>query len=137
MTMILRDSIRLVRNPSASLAVAVILSLSAPAAYAQRAFPTPEEAAGALATAVKSGVRMDILWVLGPHANDIISSGDDVADAETRQRFTAAYDTKHSIKPEGDKKGVIIMGADDFPFPIPLMRKKAGWHLATVTGRLE
>src|SRR5258705_13896988 len=115
MTMILRDSIRLVRNPSASLAVAVILSLSAPAAYAQRAFPTPEEAAGALATAVKSGFRKDILWGLGSEGEDIISSGDDVADAEARQRFIEAYDPKHLVKLEGGKKGGIILGNDGFP----------------------
>ena len=65
------------------------------------------------------------------------SSGDDVADAEARQRFTGAYDAKHSIKLEGDKKGVIILGTDDFPFPIPVMRKKAGWEFDTAAGRLE
>jgi Protein of unknown function (DUF2950) len=135
--MTLLHSIRLVRNLSATLAMAVVLALSVPAAYAQRAFPTPEEAAGALVTAVKSGVRMDILWVLGSDGEDIISSGDDVADADSRQRFIAAYDAKHSIKLEGDKKGVIILGNDDFPFPIPLMRKKAGWEFDTATGRLE
>jgi hypothetical protein len=137
MTMTLLHSIRLVRNLSATLAMAVVLALSVQAANAQRAFPTPEEAAGALATAVKSGFRKDILWVLGSEGEDIISSGDDVADAESRQRFTEAYDAKHSIKLEGDKKGVIILGNDEFPFPIPLMRKKAGWEFDTAAGRLE
>ena len=106
-------------------------------ANAQQSFSTPEEAASALAVAVKSGFQRDILKVLGLRRADIVSSGDDVADAEARQRFTVAFDAKHSIKPEGDKKGVLILGTDDFPFPIPLVREKRGWEFDTDAGRLE
>jgi Protein of unknown function (DUF2950) len=137
MTMTIRHSIRLVRNLSSSLAVAVILVLPAPAAHAQQAFPTPEEAASALAAAVISGARKEMLRVLGFDGEDIILSGDDVADAEARRRFTAAYDAKHSISIEGEKKGVIILGTDDFPFPIPLTRQKRGWEFDTAAGRIE
>jgi len=137
MTMTLRHSIRFVRRPSASMAVAATLILSATAAQAQQAFSTPEEATSALTDAVKSGIRKTMLRVLGSGGVDIISSGDDVADAESRERFVGAYDAKHSIKLEGDKKGVIILGNDDFPFPIPLMRKKAGWEFDTAAGRRE
>jgi hypothetical protein len=135
--MALRDSTPFVRKLSASLVVAVIVILSAAAAQAQQAFPTPEEAASAFADAVKSGVRKEMLRVLGSGGADIIESGDDVADVEARQRFTGAYDAKHSIKLEGDQKGTIILGNDDFPFPIPLMRKKARWEFDTAAGRLE
>jgi hypothetical protein len=118
-------------------AVATVFFVWTTCANAQQSFSTPEEAAGALAVAVKSGAQMNILKVLGFRGADIVSSGDDVADAEARQRFTAAYDAKHSIKLEGDKKGVIILGADDFPFPIPLTREKRGWEFDTAAGRLE
>jgi hypothetical protein len=118
-------------------AVATVFFLWTTGANAQQSFSTPEEAVDALAVAVKSGAQMNILKVLGFRGADIVSSGDDVADAEARQHFTAAYDAKHSIKLEGDKKGVIILGADDFPFPIPLVREKRGWEFDTATGRLE
>jgi hypothetical protein len=118
-------------------AVATVFFLWTTCANAQQSFSTPEEAAGALAVAVKSGFQMNILKVLGSRGADIVSSGDDVADAEARQRFTAAYDAKHSIKLEGDKKGVVLLGADDFPFPIPLTREKRGWEFDTAAGRLE
>jgi hypothetical protein len=137
MTMTSCHSLRFGRKLSATLAAAAILILSVAVAQAQQAFATPEEAASALADAVKSGIPKAMLRVLGSGGVDIISSGDDVADAETRQRFIGAYDAKHSIKLEGDKKGVIILGNDDFPFPIPLMRKKAGWEFDTAAGRLE
>ena len=135
--MTLRCSILLVRKLSPSLAVAAMMILSVVAAQAQQAFPTPEEAASALADAVKSGIPKAMLRVLGSGGVDIISSGDDVADAETRQRFAGAYDAKHSIKLEADKKATIILGNDDFPFPIPLMRKTAGWEFDTAAGRRE
>jgi hypothetical protein len=130
-------SLFFVRACSASLLMAGVLCLTAPDARAQQAFPTPDEAASALASAVKSGTRREMLRVLGSDGEDIISSGDDVADKESRERFTTAYDAKHSIKTEGDKKAVIILGNDDFPFPIPLTKKKAGWEFDTAAGRLE
>jgi hypothetical protein len=77
------------------------------------------------------------LRVLGSEGEDIISSGDDVADKESRDRFTTAYDARHSIKTEGDKKAVMIVGNDDFPFPVPLLKTKSGWEFDTKAGRLE
>ena len=135
--MTIRHSIRFVRNWTSAPAAAVILCLLTPAALAQESFKTPDEAAAQLAAAVKSGSQRDILKVLGSDGEDVVSSGDNVADAEARQRFAAAYDAKHSINLEGDKKAVIILGTDDFPFPIPLARNRAGWEFDTAAGRLE
>ena len=122
---------------STGLLLASMLCLMAPDARAQQVFPSPDEAASALAAAVKSDARKDMLRVLGSDGEDIISSGDDVADKESRERFTTAYDARHSVKLEGDKKAVMILGNDDFPFPIPLMKRKAGWEFDTTAGRLE
>jgi len=124
-------------RPLGLAAIMVMLFVLTTPANAQQSFSTPEEAAGALAVAVKSGSPRDLLKVLGFWGADIVSSGDDVADAEAEQRFTGAYDTRHAIRLEGDKKAVLILGADDFPFPIPLIRKKAGWEFDTAAGRLE
>ena len=50
---------------------------------------------------------------------------------------SSAYDAKHSIKAEGNKKAMLILGADDFPFPIPLVNNRSGWEFDTAAGRLE
>ncbi len=113
------------------------LALLTSASRAQQAYPTPEDALAALAAAVKSGTKTAILKVLGNSAEDVVESGDEVADAETRQRFLSAYDARHSIKAEGNKKAVLILGADDFPFPIPLVNSKSGWEFDTDQGRIE
>ena len=113
------------------------LALLTSASQAQQAYPTPEDAVAALSAAVKSGTKTSILKVLGNGAEDVVESGDEVADAETRQRFLSAYDARHSIKTEGNKKAVLILGADDFPFPIPLVNSKSGWEFDTDQGRIE
>ncbi len=107
-----------------------------PAAQAQQSFTSPDDAASALAAAVKSGAKQDMLKVLGDDGEDIVDSGDDVADAVARGKFISAYDAKHSVKVDG-KKATLIIGADDFPFPVPLVHNKAGWEFDTGEGRRE
>jgi Protein of unknown function (DUF2950) len=124
-----RNTVRLVTG--------AILTLLMSAAHAQKSYPTPEQAVSALVEAVKDGGKWKMKRVLGPDAGEIIDSGDEVADAETRQRFLSAYDAKHSLSFEGNKKASIILGADDFPFPIPLIHNRAGWEFDTAAGRRE
>ncbi|MBR0877800.1 hypothetical protein ABIF65_005293 [Bradyrhizobium japonicum] len=114
----------------------VALAMLGSAAQAQQSYKTPEDAAAALAAAVKSGPG-DILKVLGRAAEDIVSSGDEVADNDIRQRFTSMFDAKHGIKAEGNKTATLILGPDDFPFPIPLVNTKTGWAFDTDEGRIE
>jgi hypothetical protein len=75
--------------------------------------------------------------VLGRDAADIVESGDMVADTDTRQHFVAGYDEKHSVVMQGDRKAILTLGKDDFPFPIPLYHTKTGWEFDTAAGRIE
>jgi hypothetical protein len=123
--------------PVASLAVVMLIIAMASGASAQQSFPTTDEAVNALVGAVRVGDRAGILRVLGPEGADIVSSGDDVADAAQRQRFLAAYDAKHQIIMDGDSTAVIVVGQEDFPFPIPVVRKDQTWQFNTAAGRME
>jgi hypothetical protein len=117
-------------------AVTVVL-VSATAASAQQSFKSPDDAVAALVSATKDNWPKGVVTVLGPDSNDIVSSGDAVADEAARQKFLAAYDAKHQITMEGDNKAVMVIGPEDFPFPIPLTRKGAAWQFDTAAGRLE
>jgi hypothetical protein len=112
---------------------AALLGWSAPA-LAQEQFGTPEEAAGALVGAAKSGDAKAIVAVLGPEGQAIASSGDPVADQNTREKFVAAYDAKHAIEPEGDGTQTLIIGDDNWPFPIPLINNGGKWQFDTKQG---
>jgi hypothetical protein len=115
----------------------IAMFLCASAASAQQAFKTPDEAASALVNAAKANDLKAISTVLGPDGDDIISSGDDVADVTTRQKFVAAYDAKHQLAMEGDNKAIMVIGQEDFPLPIPLVRKDGMWRFDTAAGRQE
>jgi hypothetical protein len=119
--------------PTAALLACTLASV----ASAQESFKTVDEAATALVNAARAGDRDAVLGVLGRDATDIVSSGDAVADAAARERFVAAFDEKHQIAKDGDRKAVIVIGQEDFPFPIPLVRKGDTWHFDTAAGRVE
>jgi hypothetical protein len=122
---------------SAFLTAAIVIIASVSVANAQQTFKTPEDAVGALVTATKDNWPKGVVAVLGRDGADIVSSGDKVADEAIRQKFLAAYDAKHQVTKEGDDKAAMIIGPDDFPFPIPLIRKAGAWRFDTAAGRLE
>jgi hypothetical protein len=115
---------------------AAVLGLSTPVT-AQELFATPEAAADALVGAARSGDAKALLAVLGPDGQAIISSGDPVADSNTLQKFVSAYDAKHAIELEGNGTQTLIIGTDDWPFPIPLVDKDGQWQFDTREGRDE
>jgi hypothetical protein len=117
--------------------IAGLLWTTVSAADAQQAFQAADEAANALVNAAKTGDPKAIIAVLGPDGEDIVSSGDAVADAVTREKFVGAYEAKHQIEMDGDNKAVMIIGQDDFPLPIPLVRKDGVWKFDTTAGRDE
>jgi hypothetical protein len=119
------------------LSAALLIFAGASLAFAQEKYATPEAAVDALIASARGGDEKAGLVVLGPGGGDIISSGDKVSDDAARARFVSAYDAKHEIKMEGDDKATLIIGANDYPFPIPLGRKAGKWSFDTEAGRIE
>jgi len=121
---------------SSVLAATLVFAMGS-VADAQQSFKTAEEAASALVGAARTGDQQRLLTVLGRDGAEIASSGDDVADQATRQRFVAAYDEKHQVTKDDDNKATLVIGQEDFPFPIPLVRKSGSWQFDTAAGRRE
>jgi hypothetical protein len=105
--------------------------------HAQLSFKSPQEAVSALVTAAKVSNRKRVLTILGPGAADIVSSGDEVADAAAREAFVANYDASNQIDMEGENSAVLFVGRQEWPFPIPLVRKNSTWQFDTAAGREE
>lgn len=103
----------------------------------QRSFASPEEAAQALAAAVKARDGKAVLAVLGKGAEPLVHSGDPVADEKARDRFLSAYDEAHSVVKGDDGKTVLQAGKDNWPFPIPLVESAGGWRFDAAAGREE
>lgn len=116
---------------------AILFLASASVASAQQAFKSPEDAVAALVNATRNNWPKGPVAVLGPGGADIVSSGDRAADEGMRQKFLAAYDIKNQVKKESDDKAILIIGQEDFPFPVSMRRKGATWQFDTAAGRLE
>ena len=107
------------------------------AAAAQRTFATPETAASALVDAVKNRNADALVAIVGPGSASWLFSGDDVADANDWKHFVTAYDEKHSLDMKGDGKAILLAGADDWPFPAPLVKKGSAWAFDAAAGKEE
>jgi hypothetical protein len=116
------------------LLIAAFLGLSAPPALAQERFAAPEAAVKALLEAARSGDSNAIARVLGPAGQPIVNSGDPVADNNVRKDFVSAFDAKHAIEPEGDGTQTLLIGDNDWPFPIPLVTNAGQWHFDAEAG---
>jgi Protein of unknown function (DUF2950) len=102
----------------------------------QESFSSPEEAVKAAVAAARSDSEKQLLAVFGAQAKELIDSGDAVADKQRRARFVAAYDEKNRLATEGENT-VLIVGKQDWPFPIPLVKKGEAWVFDTEKGKQE
>jgi hypothetical protein len=100
----------------------------------QRDFATPEQAAAQLAAAARADAPGRMLDVLGPDGEKLVQSGDPVADHEGRQRFVKAYDTAHHIELAGAGGATLVIGPENWPLPIPLVKSGDRWHFDTAAG---
>jgi hypothetical protein len=106
---------------------------------AQKQFDTPKQAADAL---VQVAANFDVAAakeILGPDGEDIVASEDPVQDKNRATEFAAKAKEKMSV--QTDKKNpnqaTVLVGNDDFPLPIPLVKKNGKWSFDTKVGREE
>jgi hypothetical protein len=103
----------------------------------QKTFASPADAGAALLDAAKSGDQSALLAIFGPDAKDVLFTGDPVKDKDSLQDFVAAYNQMHrwrEIKVGGE---MLYIGADNYPFPIPLGQKSGQWSFDTAAGKDE
>jgi len=115
----------------------IALSLLPTAALAQQKFKTPDEAVSALVAAVRADKVRDMVSVLGTAAQEIVLSGDDVADQKARAAFLIAYDAKHQIVKKGETSASLVVGQSDWELPIPIVETKGSWQFDAAQGREE
>ena len=75
--------------------------------------------------------------ILGPDADKILSSGDQVEDDNARKRFISKYDQMHRTAYDNDGRVILYVGADNWPLPIPLVKSGQGWRFDTAAGEKE
>jgi hypothetical protein len=129
----------------AGLVTAVVVALSLGGSFApafgqqrgQQNFASTEDAAHALLVAMQSQDEQSPLSVLGPDAKQVLSSGDPMEDADARVDFVVRYRAMHRFVKEGNGTVTLIVGAENWPFPIPLVNKQGKWYFNTDAGKDE
>src|SRR5271163_2672971 len=104
----------------------------------QKNFNSPAEAGDAFQAAAKAGDQSALLAIFGPDSKNVLFSGDAVKDKDALQDFVSAHDQMHrwrEIKVGGE---ILYVGADNFPFPVPLGKNPSGqWVFDTAAGKDE
>ena len=128
---------------AARLAVAAVIaaaafSVSAMAQQAgQETFSSAQAAAQALATAAQNNDEKAMLAILGPSGKEVVYSGDEAEDSDSRATFAKRYQEMHRLVKEQDGTTILYIGAHNWPTPIPLLQKGSAWYFDTEAGKKE
>jgi Protein of unknown function (DUF2950) len=104
----------------------------------EKTFASPGAAVLALYNAVKSNDSQALGNIFGSGANDILHSGDDVADKNRAADFIRRYDQMHRVVVEPDQTVTLYIGSENWPFPISIVKNSSGaWYFDTEEGKKE
>jgi hypothetical protein len=110
--------------------------ICAAAVAPQKSFSSAEEAVKAAVAAARNNNDKELLAIFGAQGREIIFSGDAVADKQRRGQFLAAYDENNRLTSEGENT-ILIVGKQDWPFPVPIVKKGQAWVFDTEKGKQE
>jgi hypothetical protein len=104
-----------------------------------KTFDTPQSAADALVAAAESFDVTALEEILGSDGRDIVLTGETVRDREQATAFAAQARAKKSVVVDSKNKNraILSVGNDDWPLPIPMVKKGGKWFFDTKAGRQE
>ena len=116
--------------------LALPLLAAAPRGAMSEQFASPDAAVDSLVATVRADDVAQLRNLFGEAGLRDVSAGDPVANETQREKFIAAYNAKHAIDVKGGT-ATLSIGADDWPFPIPLKHEAQGWSFDVAAGREE
>jgi len=118
------------------LMVASLAPLSSAQKSTQKTFASAEEASQALFLAVQSDDQPALMLILGG-GKELVSANDELQDKFEREQFAGKYQQMHRLVREPDGGTVLYVGAENWPFPVPLQFKDGAWYFESDTGTQE
>ncbi len=103
----------------------------------QKTFSSSGEACKALVMAAQSNDQKALIEILGPDAQQIVSSGDETEDTQNRAEFVMRYQQMHRMVKEPDGTTTLYTGAENWPLPIPIVNKGKVWYFNTAMAKRE
>ncbi|HEY7610846.1 MAG TPA: DUF2950 domain-containing protein [Alphaproteobacteria bacterium] len=102
-----------------------------------QSFASAAEAARALVAAAKAQDKVALLRILGSDGEELLSSGDEVADRRGMEQFAQAAEKVMSLLEEGPSRVVVVVGAQSWPMPIPIVKRGEAWVFDAAAGKDE
>ena len=102
-----------------------------------RHYPSPEAAVDSLVAALRTNNTAELKSIFGPSGDQIISSGDPVADKAQVDHFLTNYDAKHQFQTQPDGSTTLLIGDQDWPFPVPIVKVDGGVAFNAAAGEEE
>jgi hypothetical protein len=104
-----------------------------------RAFATAKEATDALIQAASTFDEAGLVAIFGPDGKDLVSSGDPVQDKNYATTFAEKAREAHSVlvRSSNPNRATLLVGADQWPLPVPLVRVAGKWYFDAKAGRDE
>ena len=108
-------------------------------AIAQMTFATPQAAVEMLIKATGDYDVPTLMQIFGPSGEDFIASADPVRDKNASVAFAELARKKNTVNidPKKSSRATVIVGDNDWPFPVPLVKKSGKWHFDTAAGHDE
>jgi len=105
----------------------------------QTTFDSPEAAMQALIDAAAKNDTGQLSALFGPNGRQILTSGDPQKDKAEREEFSRLANRKHELQPSTMNPNVriLIVGAEDWPFPVPIVQTNGKWRFETAQGAIE
>jgi Protein of unknown function (DUF2950) len=102
-------------------------------------FATPQQAADALVDAAEKFDPSTLDKILGPEGYDIIHTGEPVQEREQATAFAAMAREKKNVSVDRrtGRRAFLIVGREDWPFPVPIVKKAGHWSFDAKAGRQE
>ena len=100
-------------------------------------FATPEDAAKSLMKGLETSNPQALKAIFGPNAEQDFSSGDPVSDRHDREVIALAMAQSWRWTPLGDDRRELVIGDEQWPFPVPLVKVDDGWQFDTDAGKEE
>src|SRR5213075_1224160 len=124
-----------------AMSLAVMLFLGSGCAQQQpqqTSFDSPDQAADSLVQAIREWSPDRFKQIFGAEANDILDSGDQIADHQAGEKFLKAYDERHHWTVDGDSRFTLVVGNQDWPMPVPIVKnEKDRWYFDGPAGKDE
>jgi hypothetical protein len=120
-------------------AIAQTKTTSQPAAQSLKSFATPQQAADDLIKAAAAYDVPTLMALFGPDGEDLISSADPIRDKNNAAAFAQEAHTANTVKvdPSNPNLATIVVGQEQWPLPVPLVKKNAKWYFDAKSGRQE